>query len=291
MGIFRKIRERIREFKFTMRAKIILSLSSVAVTLLSSSLISVLEYSRMSSYVSELIADNIHSINVAQRLANVGNAYNLEILAVIGDESRNRLPEFNQGEFLNHCDSLRASLTSVSIMPLADSVVYSYSAYMLASLELRDVILSDFIDSRTWYFERLQPVYNRFGSDIANLNTAIYNELQKNSATFERGFYRSIIPGAVAVGVGLMLVLLLLFFILVYYVNPLYRMLQGLDSYRAGSGKYGVAFEGDDQLAELNEGITEVTEENRLLRRRVKSLRESVAKYKARESDKVSTNE
>ncbi|MBR1407237.1 MAG: hypothetical protein IJ578_09965 [Bacteroidales bacterium] len=274
--MFRKLQQWIRDFKLTLRMKITLSLSAIAVILLVSSIISILEYRSMSNYVSALIADNIESINAAQQLSNLTDAYNLQILTVIGDENNNDLPDFNREAFLAHCDSIHASLSSINLQHLADSVVYSWSAYMLTSLELPNVIVSDFIDTRSWYFERLQPVYGRLHEDIDDLNTAIYNELQKNSATFERGFYRSVIPSAVTVAVGLTLVLLLLFFILTYYVNPIYKMLKGLDSYRSFNTKYNYTFEGDDQLRELNDGITELAEENWQFRRRVKDLREAV---------------
>ena len=275
--MFRRFRQWYRDFKLTLRMKITLSLSAIAVILLVSSIISILAYRSMSNYVSALIADNIESINAAQQLSNLTDAYNLQILTVIGDETDNDLPDFNREAFLAHCDSLHVSLSSINLQHLADSVVYSWSAYMLTSLELPNVIVSDFIDTRSWYFERLQPVYSRLHEDIDDLNTAIYTELQKNSATFERGFYRSVIPSAVTVAVGLTLVLLLLFFILTYYVNPLYKMLKGLDSYRSFNAKYNYTFEGDDQLRELNDGIAELTEENRQLRRRVKDLRETVS--------------
>ena len=274
--MFRKLRQWIRDFRLTLRMKITLSLSAIAVILLVSSIISILEYRSMSNYVSALIADNIESINAAQQLSNLTDAYNLQILTVIGDETDNDLPDFNREAFLAHCDSLHTSLSSINLQHLADSVVYSWSAYMLTSLELPNVIVSDFIDTRSWYFERLQPVYGRLHEDIDDLNTAIYNELQKNSATFERGFYRSVIPSAVTVAVGLTLVLLLLFFILTYYVNPIYKMLKGLDSYRAFNPKYNYTFEGDDQLRELNDGISEIAEENWQFRRRIKDLREAV---------------
>ncbi len=276
--MFRKLRTDIRDFKLTMRMKLVLSLSSIAITLLVSSFISIMEYSRMSNYVSELIAENIGSINASQRLADASNAYNLQILAVIGDNSVKRLPELRQNDFIAHCDSLKSSLTSPGMISLADSVLYSYSAYMLTTLELKQAILSDFINTREWYFDRLQPKYNRLRSDINVLNSAIYNELQKNSATFERGFYRSIIPGAVAVAVGLLLVLLLLFFLMVYYVNPIYKMLSGLCNYRSFGSKYSYTFDGDDQLSELNEGITEVIGENIQLRKRLKAMRDSLEK-------------
>jgi len=276
--MFRNFYSRVSGIKLSMKMKLTLSLSVIAVMLLVSSIISIMEYSRMSHYVSDLIAENINSINVAERLANASNDYNTEILKVLGDTAETALSSFRQEALIAHCDSIRMSLNSVKMRPLADSVIYAYSAYMLTSLEFKDVMLSDFIDVKAWYFNRLQPRYNRLRADINILNTAIYNELNKNSATFERGFYRSIIPGAVAVGVGLLLILLLLFFILVYYVNPIYKMLSGLKDNLSFNRKYAYTFDGDDQLSELNEDISELTEENHMLRSRLQDLRESERK-------------
>lgn len=276
--MFRKIRKTIREFKLTMRMKLVLSLSSIAVILLISSFITIMEYSRMSNYVSNLIANNIGSINTSQSLADAANEYNLSILSVIGDSSAVYLPRLNQDGVIAHCDSLKASLSSSVMRDLADSVMQSYSVYMTTSEELPEVILSDFIDTRAWYFDSLQPRYRKLHQDITVLNTAIYNELRKNSATFDRGFYRSIIPGAVAVSVGLLLVLLLMFFLMTYYVNPIYRMLSGLDNYRSFGTKYNCSFDGDDQLSDLNDGIAEIIGENIQLRKRLKTLRTAAEK-------------
>ncbi len=265
---------RLISVRLKLKSKLVLSLLSIAAILLVSSIISVMEYSSMSNYVSSLIADDISSIKVANRLRDMSNTYNLDILEVIGEDvSSGRLPAFDDEYFKSHCDSLRMSVAANQAAPLADSVLYSYAAYMLTSLELEDVMSSDFIDSRSWYFERLQPRYERLRSDMDNLTSVIHQDLVRNSATFERGFYRSIIPGIVAVGVGLMLVLMLLFFILAYYVNPLYRMLDALSAYRSSDKKYTVRFDGDDQLAELNEGISELAGENQQLRRRIREIR------------------
>lgn len=268
-----RIRNAVSSWRLSLRAKLVLSMCAIAAILLISGIISFFEYTRMSSYVTGLIADNINSINVAQRLSEVSNTYNLEILSVIGDDSA-VLPDFNQEEFMEHCDSLKKKLTAVSLLPLADSVVYSYAGYMLTTLELEDVLRSDFIDSRTWYFERLQPKYNRLRSDIDKLSAGMYNDLKRNSETFERGFYRSIVPVMVSIGVGLLLVLMLLFFILAYYVTPINRMLEHLSSYRSYNKKYSYQFDGDDQLSELNDGISELVSENQQLRKRLNAFRQ-----------------
>ena len=212
----------------------------------------------MSDYVSELIAEDISSINVANRLSDMTSKYNLQILESIGNDAEGLLPDFDNDYFKSRCDSLRLSTAGNQVSPLADSVMYSYAAYMLTSMEFNDVAQSNFIDTRDWYFDRLQPRYDRLKSDIDILTAS---------------FYRSVIPGIVAVGVGLLLVLMLLFFMLAFYVNPLYRMLDSLRAYKSMDKKYSVTFDGDDELVELNESITELATENQQLRRRIKQLR------------------
>lgn len=271
--MFDNLKKRIQERKLSMRAKVTLSLMAIAVTLLVSSIISIMEYSRMSNYVSDLIADNVRSINAAQKLSELSSSYNLDILTVIGDEATATLPDFRSEEFMEQCDSLKQFLIAAKMQPITDSVVYAYSAYMLTSLELENVLVSDFIDTRSWYFERLQPMYKRVMNYIDVLNSAVYDDLKKNSETFQRGFYRSIIPGVVAVGVGLLLIIMLLFFLLAFYVNPIYKMLDGLSDYRSSNKKYTCTFDGDDQLKELNSGIVSLAGENQQLRKRLSDLR------------------
>ena len=273
--MFGRLKNWWNSFRLSMKAKTVLSLSAIAVVLIVTGVISFVEYRRMSNYVSDMIAEDINSINVAQKLAAVTDNYNLQILAVIGDDSLNSLPDFDQQGFVSYCDSLRSSISGENVLPLTDSVLYSYSAYMLTSLELEQVVHSDFIDSRTWYFERLQPSFKRLSGDIDRLSQAMYDDLQANSEEFDQGFHRSIIPVVVAVSVGVLLVILLMFFMISYYVNPLNKMLKGMDEYQASGRRYRVTFEGDDELSLLNECISDITEENRQYRRRIKQLKES----------------
>ncbi|MCM1502713.1 MAG: hypothetical protein NC115_08640 [Bacteroidales bacterium] len=276
--MLRKFQKRYRARKLSIKTKLTLGLGSIAAMLLLSSIISVLEYRRMSNYVADLVAANIKSIEVAQKLASGSDEYNLKILAAIGDEASGRLPDFDRQAFFDQCDSLRMSLgNSKEVTPMADSVLYSFTAYMLTSMELEKVMLSDFIDSRDWYFGRLQPSYNRLRSDIEKLTNVAYNDLQENSLTFQDSFYRSIIPGVVSVGAGLILVLLLYFFITVYYADPLYRMLTALKNYGLTGVRYNCTFDGKDELSALNAEIADVVDENVELKRRNKILRERVA--------------
>lgn len=262
-----------REPKPSMARKLFFSLGSLAAILLLSGVISILEYRRMSSYVSDLIASNIKSINLSQRLADLTEEYNHQMLAVVVQNDISIMPDFNIRYFNAQADSLKASFTSGAALPMVDTVSMSFNKFMQTSLKFDEVFLADSVDTGEWFFGTLQPCYVDFRNDMGVLNDMIHAELKKNSADFDAGFYRSIIPSVVSVGAGFLLIMLLFYFTMVYYVKPICRMSDGIDMYRNLSRCYGFTFEGDDQLANINNGITEIIEENIGLKKRIKALR------------------
>ena len=263
-----------RDSKPSMKRKLVFSLGPLAMILLLSSVISILEYRRMSDYVSELIASNIKSINLSQKLADITQEYNDQMLAVVVQNDISLMPDFNLKYFNAQSDSLRSSFTSSRMLPKVDSVVMSFDAFMKTSLKFDEVFLADTVNTGEWFFGSLQPRYTKLRQDLTSLNEVIHEELRNNSADFDAGFYRSIIPGVVSVGAGLLLILLLLYFTMVYYVRPICRMSDGIDAYRLSNRRYLYEFDGDDQLANINAGLTEIIDENVELKRRVKNLRD-----------------
>lgn len=258
--------------------KVYLSLGSIAAILLLSSIISILEYRSMSTYVSDLIAANIKSITLSQKLSDITDEYNHQMISVIVQNDISLMPEFNIGYFNAQADSLKNSFTSRKALPMVDSVAVSFNNFMETSLRFDEVFLADNVNTSEWFFGTLQPCYNEFRQDMGVLNEMIHEDLTRNSADFDAGFYRSIIPGVVSVGAGLLLVFLLMFFTLSYYVRPIYRISDGIDNYRRNGRKHGYTFDGDDQLANINEGVTELIEENIELKKRVKALKEDRAR-------------
>ena len=260
--------------KPSMRRKLVLSLGSLAAILLLSGVISILEYRRMSDYVSELIAANIKSINLSQKLADITEEYNHKMLSVVVQNDISIMPDFNLSQFNAQADSLKNSFTSQNALPMVDTVSTSFNEFIRTSMKFDEVFLADSVDTGEWFFGTLQPCYNKFRQDMGVLNDNIHEELRRNSADFDAGFYRSIIPGFVSVAAGLVLIMLLFYFIMAFYVNPIYKMSAGVDNYKLSGRRHTYEFDGDDQLANINSGITELIEENIELKRRIKHLRE-----------------
>lgn len=260
--------------KPSMRRKLFLSLGSLAAILLLSGVISILEYRRMSDYVGELIAANIKSINLSQKLADITEEYNHKMLSVVVQNDISIMPDFNLSQFNAQADSLKNSFTSQNALPMVDTVSTSFNEFIRTSMKFDEVFLADSVDTGEWFFGTLQPCYNKFRHDMGILNDNIHEELRRNSADFDAGFYRSIIPGFVSVSAGLVLIMLLFYFIMAFYVNPIYKMSAGVDNYKLSGRRHTYEFDGDDQLANINSGITELIEENIELKRRIKHLRE-----------------
>lgn len=252
-----------------MSSKLTFAVSSIVAVLLISGLISIFEFRRMSHYVSDQISENIACVNMSTELAVITDEYNISILSIVGDADSIVVSGLDARPYLTLADSLVSEL-SAARLDHADSLRASFTQYTSTSLQLDSIIVSDFVDSRDWYFTVLQPQYNEFRMWHDAVNKGIYEDLQANSGSFDDSFYRSVMPTVVSVTVAIILSLLLLFFILDFYVRPLKRMLQGVDSYKRYSQVYNVRFEGDDQLQELNSDLKEITEENSTLKRRLR---------------------
>ena len=206
------MKRRNRETRPSMRKRLFYSLGSLAVILLVSGIISILEYRRMSDYMSELITSNskTQSLIHAEKFSGLIQEYNDNIVELLAEE-----------------DSL---------------------------------IIQKFV---------LEPVLSKADSLITSSNP--YDD---TSVMFDEVFYRSMMPGVVSVGAGILLIFLLFYFTMSNYVNPLCRMSDGIDQYRQTGHRYSGTFDGDDQLANINAGITELIEENIELKKRIKALKD-----------------
>lgn len=273
MGLRKFIMNR-REKRPSLRKKVYLSLGALTMILLLSGVLSILEYRRVSSYVSDLIASNINSIVLSQRLSDLTQEHNHQMLSVVVLNDISLMPEFNDMPFMSVADSLRTTFTSQNAQPMLDTVVTSFNDFVKTSRKFDEVFLADTVNTGEWFFSTLQPRYNSLIQDLGKLNELIHQDLKENSENFDAGFYRSIIPGVVSVGAGLLLIFLLLYFTMSNYVRPIYRISEGIDSYRQSSRRHAYTMDGDDQLSNINTGVTELIEENLQLKHRLKAIRE-----------------
>ena len=202
------------------KKKISLGFVVIGTILLVSSAISIYEFVRMRNTVSNLINDNIAAINTTSTLMDVTDEYNFKLLEALGDESALLIPrDKNDNRFNNYLAELRENFTTKREREYADSVLFAYTTYIIVMNDAPKVWQGDYAGRRNWYFNKLHPVYVKLRGFLQKLTQTSQEALAENSLTMTDSFYRSIMPGVVAVMVGLVLVLLFNYFINYYFVN------------------------------------------------------------------------
>ncbi len=248
------------------RKKISLGFVVIGTILLVSSAISIYEFVRMRNTVSNLINDNISAINTSRLMLEISDEYNFNLVRGLGDEhGKINIKSKDDTRFRDYLNDVRDKFTTKAEQQFADSVRYAYSTYIIIMNDAPVVWQGDYNARRNWYFNRLYPVYMQLRGYLQSLTHTSQQALADNSKIMSESFYRSIMPGVVAVLVGIVLVCLFNYFINKYFVFPFNRIAESVQDYINRRRSYNVIVEGDDEMKEFNENIKELVETNRRL--------------------------
>ena len=252
------------------KRKILYGSIVLGVILFFSTLISIFEFVKMNTYVSDVITDNIRSINTARELLSVSEEYNMQLLKdLILDNDADSLETsiaVNSDELISSFDKISKTFKTPQERASADSVIFAYAAYMQIASEAANVWDHTFTERQDWYFDRLQPVYIKFRSYIMTLTSVCQDALIRNSESLQDGFYRSLMPGLVSVLLGLLMVVLFNYFINSCLVNPLLKIKRGISDYRAFGKSYNVKIDTNDEIERLSDDVKDIIDLNQSYR-------------------------
>lgn len=243
----------------------------LALILLFSSLISIFEFSRMSNYVSDVITDNITSINYSRKLLATADDYNLGLLYGITRDGD--MTFIYNDEFISSFADLKQTYVTKRERAAVDSVLYAYAAYMQVVSEAPAIWSDEDHSLRAeWFFNRQQPVYDKLSNYIKDLTNVSQDALIRNSQSLQDSFYRSIMPGLISVIFGVLMVILFNYYLNHYLLNPLLKVTKGIRNNRQFNRDYDVKIETDDEIKELNDAVRDIIDSNQSYKRQLKKL-------------------
>ncbi|MDD2280692.1 MAG: hypothetical protein PHV09_04135 [Bacteroidales bacterium] len=251
-----------------LRKKISLGFVVIGAILFLSSIIAIFEFNRIRHSVTDLMKDNINSINTSRMLLELTDEYNFMLLSsVITDSTLNSAEVVYDDRFEKYIGNIKSQFTSETEIATADSLSVAYKRY-LAEISLASNIMTLSVSERKeWYNNKLMPVYKNLRNYKRQLGLLTQGALAKNTAGLQEGFYRSIMPGIIAVAAGIILVLLFNYFINLYFISPILLISRGLKSYKEFNKSYTVQFDNDDELQDLNEEVRSLIEEHKTLKK------------------------
>ncbi len=252
-----------------LKRKISLGFVIVGFILLLSSLIAVFEFVTMKRSIEKLVKDDIAAINTSRLMMEVTDEFNYALLETMGDSSYTDMSQFpnirEDDRFINYVDNIRDNFTTERERLMADSVRYAYVAYANILEESRDLWNLEYYEKRQWYFQRLYPVYTQLRGYIKDLNSASQDALRENTEALSEGFYRSLMPCVVAVGIGIILLFLFNYFLNYYFFNPIVKINRGMKTYKNSRKVYDYSFSTGDEMEDLNENVKDLLREHKHL--------------------------
>lgn len=249
------------------RKKISLGFVVIGSILFLSSIIAVFEFNRMRNSVTDLMKANINSINTSRKLMELTDEYNFILLSrVITDSALIADEIIYDNRFDNYISSIKNNFTSDIEISVADSLTATYEHYLAVIGETREVMTMTAEARKEWYDTKLKPVYNNLRKYKKELGALTQQALADNTNELQEGYYRSIMPGIIAVSAGIILVLLFNYFINLYFISPLLLISKGIKNYREFRKSYNVQFDNDDEIQEINSDVKSIIEENKKLK-------------------------
>lgn len=248
------------------RKKILLGFVLIGTILLLSSLIAIYELISMRRSVSNVIADNISSINASRLLLDITDEYNFILLKGIGEDTTATVPDLSTDmRFVTLLNEVKGKYSKDMEQKMADSVLYAFTAYMHIMNKAPDIWEGPYQGRRNWYFNSLYPVYMKLRKYIQSLTLISQESLAENSKNLSDSFYRSLMPGVVAVAIGIVLVFLFNYYINFYFIAPVIAITRGIEKYIQFKKSYNIEIESDDELEDLNESVKELIDANKNL--------------------------
>jgi signal transduction histidine kinase len=254
-----------------LRKKIFLGCIVIASVLLLSSVMAIYEFVVMRQNVTKLISANISSLNISNNLIEITDEYNFQLLRSMGDNIPADIPNIEEdSRFLDCLKDLLGNYSPIDDKMAVDSVRYAFAAYMHILDDATYVWVDNYSNKRKWYFEKLYPVYMKLREYIQDLNQVSQDALVKNYEELSNSFYRSIMPGVVAVCVGIILVFLFYYFANYYFISPMLAIIKGIQGFVQYKKSYTVDINSDDELKDLNDSIKQLVDTNKKLLKQTK---------------------
>jgi len=251
-----------------LRKKISLGFVVIGAILFLSSIIAIFEFNRIRHSVTDLMKDNINSINTSRMLLELTDEYNFMLLSsVIMDSTLNSAEVVYDDRFEKYIGSIKSQFASEVEIATADSLSVAYKRYLAEISLASDIMRLSVTERKEWYNNKLMPVYKNLRNYKRQLGLLTQGALAKNTAGLQEGFYRSIMPGIIAVAAGILLVFLFNYFINLYFISPILLISRGLKSYKEFNKSYTVQFDNEDELQDLNGEIKTLIEEHKNLKK------------------------
>ena len=137
------------------------------------------------------------------------------------------------------------------------------SSYRMFKAQVDSAVLSANSKSIDWYFAVLTPRQDQLTHAIDNLMAVNQKAIYQNVNQMKTGANRAMMPGLIAILVGIVFVFLFNYFVNIFFVTPIVRISQGVENYVKHSIPFRVKVDTKDELERLKNSVEKLIIQNK----------------------------
>lgn len=244
------------------RKKIFLGCAVVAFIMFLAGIAISFEMQRIRSSVSIVVSENVKSMNEAHNMQYFLYSQNMTVFSYMAEK---------QDSLLLHIDAYAAQyeasyseaqnrVTVEGEQQILDSINLCYSDYKQALNTLVRIAKTGRQDWFVQYYSDLKKNYDRILQLTYRLFLVNQSAVENNSLLMNDNYYRMIMPAIIAILACIFLIFLLNYFISVYFISPMEKVMKGLNAFTSTRIPYNINIDTGDEIAALNSEVKKLTE-------------------------------
>ena len=247
----------------SIRKKIFLGCTVLAFILFLAGVTIVFEMQRIRSSVSGAVSENMKNMNAAHDLQHLIYKHNAVVFDYISTKDESILNVLND-DILNYEKAFAEIKNRISIKgekQIIDSLEIYYSDYKktiervvkLAAKADKSYIFSQ-------YYPQIFDKYEKVSVLINKLFLINQKTVEGNSLLMNDNYYRMIMPAVIAIVACIILIFLLNYFISIYFLSPLSKIIKGVNAFTETRVPYNINLETNDEISSLNNELKKLTD-------------------------------
>lgn len=240
----------------SLRTKIFLSFLLLVLLLVTAGVMSIMEFDKLGNSVSDVLKNNYQSVESAKSMLNALERQESGILMWMLGEKEESEKTIHASDSVMQIAilSAQANITEHNEDSYVADIIESYNKY---NSGVTDILKSNG-DAKLKYT-------NEISMDFADTRNAIYalmainqDNIYNQSNKIIDDTQRAMMPAVVSIIGAIIFAVILNFFISLYFINPLKRLVKGVRGYYAEQGLLDCGITSDDEIKKLEDEINKL---------------------------------
>lgn len=215
-----------------------------------------LKYAGFSMQV--MLEENYRSIHAAEDMTEALEREDSAILLLLlgkWEEGRSVLLQADS-LFTERLNFAYSNITIRGEKSKLDSINVNYNAYK--KLWERPIVDTPREGNIDWYFSQVHHAFLKVKASVHELNALNNSVMYETASNLKQRSNRVVMPGLVAIIAALLFTIIFNYFVNYYMVSPIIKITNRIKKYISNKTPYDVIIESHDEIANLNESISQL---------------------------------